>query len=120
MNSPMKEGVRYYWKCAFTVMEHTGIPVQVLHLLSIQNVIYRFFFNRGFIHNYTSIRQVVYRLKSVGALEMKFVAPMPEQSNIPTKCISLSPPEPLLKCIVMVPICSAMGATNLKFWVLSR
>ena len=24
------------------------------------------------------------------------------------------------KCIVGVPICSGMGATNLKFWVLSR
>ncbi len=27
---------------------------------------------------------IVYRLKSVGALKMKFVAPMPEQINTPT------------------------------------
>ncbi len=70
---------------------------------------------------------LVYHLKSVGALKMKFVAPMPEQSNTPTMHFSevsrdpcYGSPETLLKCIVMVSICSGMGATNLKFWVLSR
>ncbi len=58
---------------------------------------------------------------------MKFVAPMPEQINTPTMHFSevsrdpcYGSPETLVQCIVMVPICSGMGATNLKFWVLSR
>ncbi len=42
---------------------------------------------------------------------MKFVAPMPEQMNTPTMHFS----ETLLKCIVMVQICSGMGATNFIF-----
>ncbi len=50
------------------------------------------------------------------ALKMKCVAPMPEQINTPTLGIRKT----LLKCSIMVPICSGMGATNLKFWVLSR
>ena len=70
---------------------------------------------------------LVYRLKSVKALKMKFVATMPEQIKTHTMHFSevlrdpcYGSPETLLKCIVMVPICSGMGATNLKFWVLSR
>ncbi len=72
---------------------------------------------RGLERMLSFVCSIVYRLKSVGALKMKFVAPMPEQSNTPTMHDS---PENLLKCIVMVSICSGMGATNLKFWVLRR
>ncbi len=57
---------------------------------------------------------LVYRLKSVGALKMKFVAPMAEQIKAPTMDFS----DTSGKCIIVVPVCSGMGATKLKFWVL--
>ena len=49
---------------------------------------------------------IVYDLRCVGALEIKFVAPIPEQIATITMHF--------LK-VVGVPICSGMGATNIKF-----
>ncbi len=49
---------------------------------------------------------------------MKFVAPMPEQIGTLTMHFpkvsggAYGPPEILEKCIVEVPFCSGMGATN--------
>ena len=56
---------------------------------------------------------IVYDLKFVGPLEFELVAPMPEQLKTTTM-----PPDTSGKCIVVVPVCSGMGATKLKFWVL--
>ncbi len=52
---------------------------------------------------------------------MKFVAPMPEQNGTSKMHFpevlggTYGPPETLEKCIVGVPVCSGMGATNSIF-----
>ena len=60
---------------------------------------------------------VVYDLKFVGPLEFELVAPMPEQLKTTTMHFYVLP-DTSGKCIVVVPICSGMVATKLKFWVL--
>ncbi len=64
------------------------------------------------------------RSEIVGPLEFELAAPMLEQLK-PPQCISMKPPrKPYVshdtsgKCIVVVPICSGMGATKLIYWVL--
>ncbi len=57
---------------------------------------------------------VVYDLKFVGPLEFELVAPMPEQLKTTTMHFY----DTSGKCTVVVPVCSGMGATKLKFWVL--
>ena len=68
---------------------------------------------------------VVYDLKFVGPLEFELVAPMPEQLKTKPPCISLTlclwankPQFCDPSFIVVVPVCSGMGATKLKFRVL--
>ncbi len=60
---------------------------------------------------------IVYDLKFVGPLEFELVAPMPEQLKTTTMHFYV-PPDTSGKCIVVVPVCSGVGATKLKFWVL--
>ncbi len=70
---------------------------------------------------------VVYDVKFVRPLEFELVAPMPEQlktttmhfykaprKNWGTKGVTLKG----LLIISTVPVCSGMGATKLKYWVL--
>ncbi len=70
---------------------------------------------------YFNIPFIVYDLKSVGALKIEFVAPMPEQNGTSTMHFSNVPGGPYVapdtsgKCIVEVLICSGMGATNFIF-----
>ena len=68
------------------------------------------------------IPKTVYDLKFVGPLEFELAAPMTEQLKTTAMHFYEAsrnpyynvPPDTSGKCIV----CSGMGATNLKFWVL--
>ncbi len=82
---------------------------------------------------------LVYDLKSVGALEIKSIAPIPEQRIWNRYCMKVPINGSDLFCIkiekgtrpvlilanhrhttetVGIPICSGMGATNFNFWAL--
>ncbi len=47
---------------------------------------------------------------------MRFVAPMPEQIENPYNALLCGVQGLIEKCIVVVPICYKMSATNLNFW----